>query len=121
MLALSRNKGIVTEGDPLAYVMAPPPNESDEQKQARLAAEAEAKRISDAIDEEIQRQAKAEKSARRPVKILLLGACPTAPADTPRAQRVCRIQARANPVRALTASSECFNAELARPKANQRR
>lgn len=75
MLALTRNKGgIVTEGDPLAYVMAPPPNETEEQRQARLAAEAEAKRISDAIDEELQRQAKAEKRAPRPVKILLLGA-----------------------------------------------
>ncbi|KAI0372073.1 G-alpha-domain-containing protein [Pilatotrama ljubarskyi] len=65
---------IVTEGDPLAYVMAPPPNETEEQRQARLAAEAEAKRISDAIDEELQRQAKAEKRGPKPVKILLLGA-----------------------------------------------
>lgn len=68
----SKNK-IVTEGDPLAYLMLPPPNETEEQKQARMAAEAEAKRISDAIDEELQRQAKAEKRAPKPVKILLLG------------------------------------------------
>ncbi|KAI0827068.1 G-alpha-domain-containing protein [Trametes gibbosa] len=64
---------IVTEGDPLAHVMAPPPNETDEERQARLAAEAEAKRISDAIDEELQRQAKAERRGPTPVKILLLG------------------------------------------------
>ncbi|KAH9852509.1 G-alpha-domain-containing protein [Lenzites betulinus] len=64
---------IVTEGDPLAKVMAPPPNESEEERQARLAAEAEAKRISDAIDEELQRQAKAERRGPTPVKILLLG------------------------------------------------
>ncbi|KAI0360554.1 G-alpha-domain-containing protein [Trametes cingulata] len=69
----SKNK-IVTEGDPLAYVMAPPPNETEEQREARVAAEAEAKRISDAIDEELQRQAKAEKRGPKPVKILLLGA-----------------------------------------------
>lgn len=62
-----------SDGDPLAYVMQPPPNETEEQRQARLAAEAEAKRISDAIDEELQRQAKAEKRAPKPVKILLLG------------------------------------------------
>ncbi|KAJ2968776.1 hypothetical protein NUW54_g13120 [Trametes sanguinea] len=55
-----KNSKIVTEGDPLAWVMAPPPNETEEQRQARIAAEAEAKRISDAIDEELQRQAKAE-------------------------------------------------------------
>ncbi|OJT02797.1 Guanine nucleotide-binding protein alpha-4 subunit [Trametes pubescens] len=64
---------IVTEGDPLAWVMAPPPNESEEQRAARLAAEAEAKRISDAIDDELQRQAKQEKRGPKPVKILLLG------------------------------------------------
>ncbi|KAI0674434.1 G-alpha-domain-containing protein [Trametes maxima] len=64
---------IVTEGDPLARVMAPPPNETEEQREARVAAEAEAKKISDAIDEELQRQAKAEKRGPKPVKILLLG------------------------------------------------
>ncbi|EIW55448.1 G-alpha-domain-containing protein [Trametes versicolor FP-101664 SS1] len=64
---------IVTEGDPLAWVMAPPPNESEEQRAGRLAAEAEAKRISDAIDDELQRQAKQEKRGPKPVKILLLG------------------------------------------------
>ncbi|KAH9941235.1 G-alpha-domain-containing protein [Epithele typhae] len=69
----NKAKGIVTDGDPLAYVMAPPPNESEEERQARLAAEAEAKRISDAIDEELQRQAKSERRGPRPVKILLLG------------------------------------------------
>lgn len=69
---VSKSK-IVTDGDPLAYVLAPPPNESEEQRQTRLAAEAEAKRISDAIDEELQRQAKAEKRGPKPIKILLLG------------------------------------------------
>ncbi|PIL27629.1 hypothetical protein GSI_10781 [Ganoderma sinense ZZ0214-1] len=69
---VSKNK-IVTDGDPLAFVLAPPPNETEEQRQIRLAAEAEAKRISDAIDEELQRQAKAEKRGPKPVKILLLG------------------------------------------------
>ncbi len=64
---------IVTEGDPLAYFMLPPPNETEEQRQMRIAAEQEAKRISDAIDEELQRQAKADKRAPKPVKILLLG------------------------------------------------
>ena len=41
-----------------------------------MKAEAEAKRISDAIDEELQRQAKELKRAPKPVKILLLGELP---------------------------------------------
>ena len=69
---VSKNK-VVTDGDPLACVLAPPPNETEEQRQIRLAAEAEAKRISDAIDEELQRQAKAEKRGPKTIKILLLG------------------------------------------------
>ena len=73
----SKNSKIVSEGDPLAYVLAPPPNETEEQRLARLEAEAEAKRISDAIDEELQRQAKELKRAPKPVKILLLGELPT--------------------------------------------
>ena len=60
--------------DPLSRVLAPPPNETLADRDARLHAEAEAKRISDAIDEEIQQQQKAEKKTARPIKILLLGA-----------------------------------------------
>ena len=61
------------DDDPLARVLAPPPNETAEDRQARLRAEAEAKRISDAIDEELQQQRNAERRAARPIKILLLG------------------------------------------------
>ncbi|THG94874.1 hypothetical protein EW026_g6679 [Hermanssonia centrifuga] len=59
--------------DPLSRVLAPPPNETTDDRDARLLAEAEAKRISDAIDEELQQQHKAEKKGARPIKILLLG------------------------------------------------
>ncbi|OBZ77697.1 Guanine nucleotide-binding protein subunit alpha [Grifola frondosa] len=41
--------------------------------QGKGEAELEAKRISDAIDEELQRQAKAEKRGPKPIKLLLLG------------------------------------------------
>ncbi|KAI0938701.1 hypothetical protein AcV5_000320 [Taiwanofungus camphoratus] len=60
-------------GDPLERMLAPPADETQEGRQARLAAEAEAKRISDMIDEEIQRQEKKAKKEPQPVKILLLG------------------------------------------------
>ena len=61
------------DDDPLTRVLSPPPNESPTDRQARLLAEAEAKRISDAIDEEIQQQQKAEKKGLKSIKILLLG------------------------------------------------
>lgn len=65
-----------TDDDPLSKVLAPPPDESPADKEARLLAEAEAKRISDAIDEELQQQARAEKKGPRPMKMLLLGEYP---------------------------------------------
>lgn len=57
--------------DPLAHVFAPPLDESPRDKEHRIRAEQEAKKRSDAIDEEINKQRNARKS--RPVKILLLG------------------------------------------------
>jgi len=57
--------------DPLAYVFAPPPDESQHDKENRVRAEQEAKKRSDAIDEEINKQRNARKN--KPVKILLLG------------------------------------------------
>ena len=61
--------------DPLTLAMAPPPNETEEEKAARLHEEAEAKRISDLIDEELNRQRQAERRGPKPVKLLLLGIC----------------------------------------------
>ena len=58
--------------DPLAHVFAPPPDESEHQRESRICAEEEAKKRSDAIDEEINKQRIARKNSR-PVKILLLG------------------------------------------------
>lgn len=58
--------------DPLDEVLRPPPNETPEQRQIRLTREAEAKRVSMAIDASI----KAERQVRRRkriVRLLLLG------------------------------------------------
>jgi guanine nucleotide-binding protein subunit alpha len=60
--------------DPLTLAIAPPPDETYEQRQIREAAEAEAKRISDEIDEQIRRDREAERRKKKPVKLLLLGA-----------------------------------------------
>ena len=53
-------------------LMKPPPNETPEEREKRLADEAEAQRRSDAIDEEINKQRLAEKRESH-IRILLLG------------------------------------------------
>ncbi|KAH7910974.1 guanine nucleotide binding protein, alpha subunit [Hygrophoropsis aurantiaca] len=63
----------VPEDDPLTRACAPPPNETPTEREIRICAEQEAKRISDAIDEEINRQRIAERKGPKAVKILLLG------------------------------------------------
>ena len=60
--------------DPLTLAMAPPPNETFEQRQIREAAEAEAKRVSDEIDEQIRKERELLRRTKKPVKLLLLGA-----------------------------------------------
>ncbi|KAL4068647.1 guanine nucleotide binding protein, alpha subunit [Scleroderma yunnanense] len=59
--------------DPLAVVTAPPPNETAEEKAAREEREAEARRISDQIDEELRADKAALRKHEETVKILLLG------------------------------------------------
>ena len=59
--------------DPLAKAIAPPENETPQQLHDRLAAEAEAQKRSDAIDEEINRQRSELKKAPKSVRVLLLG------------------------------------------------
>jgi guanine nucleotide-binding protein subunit alpha len=58
----------------LDFALAPPPNESAEEREERLLKEREAKVVSDAIDKEIEAERRAEKKKIKPVKILLLGA-----------------------------------------------
>ncbi|KAI6025557.1 guanine nucleotide binding protein, alpha subunit [Pisolithus marmoratus] len=59
--------------DPLAVVTAPPANETHEQRAAREEREAESRRISDQIDEEIRLHKVNLKEHEQMVKILLLG------------------------------------------------
>ncbi|KAG1729174.1 guanine nucleotide binding protein, alpha subunit [Suillus occidentalis] len=63
----------VSEDDPLTRAIAPPSYESPQERDERLAAEQEAKRVSDAIDEELNRQRISEKKGPKAIKILLLG------------------------------------------------
>jgi guanine nucleotide-binding protein subunit alpha len=69
----SSSGALVLDDDPLAAITAPPHDETPEQRQIREAAEAEAKRISDEIDERLRRERENDKKKKRPVKLLLLG------------------------------------------------
>ncbi|KAJ7189107.1 guanine nucleotide binding protein, alpha subunit [Mycena filopes] len=60
--------------DPLAHALQPPANESPSQRTARVAREAEEKRVSNQIDDALARErAERRKVAKREVKVLLLG------------------------------------------------
>jgi guanine nucleotide-binding protein alpha-1 subunit len=58
--------------DPFDALLRPPPDETEEEKNVRLAQEAEARRISQAIDESI-RQERTRQRKRKIVRVLLLG------------------------------------------------
>jgi hypothetical protein len=61
------------DDDPLTIALAPPPNETPAQREAREKAELQARRVSDDIDEQIRGERAALKKKKRPVKVLLLG------------------------------------------------
>jgi hypothetical protein len=58
--------------DPLAVALRPPENESPDERQRRLHAEEEARRVSDDIDDMIRAERK-ENRLKQEVKVLLLG------------------------------------------------
>jgi hypothetical protein len=59
--------------DPLSRALQPPLNETQEQRAAREAKEADAKRVSDRIDEQIRSEKQANLRNPAPVKVLMLG------------------------------------------------
>jgi len=62
-----------TEPDPFAIFHAPPPNETPGERVARIEKEAEAKRISDQIDDQLKVERLALKKQKYVVRVLLLG------------------------------------------------
>ncbi len=62
-----------SDPDPLAAAIAPPPNETPAARTARLRAEAEARRVSEEIDEQLKAERAARRRQRPCVKVLLLG------------------------------------------------
>ncbi|KAL0573251.1 hypothetical protein V5O48_008698 [Marasmius crinis-equi] len=59
--------------DPLTAALRPPPNETPEQREERIRTEAEAKKISDGIDEMIKQEKAELRKTRADVSVLLLG------------------------------------------------
>ena len=59
--------------DPFAIFHAPPPNETPEELVVREAKEAEARRVSDQIDEQLKMDRIAWKKQKSIVRVLLLG------------------------------------------------
>ncbi|CAL1716309.1 unnamed protein product [Somion occarium] len=59
--------------DPLSAILRPSPTESEQDRQTRLRLEAEAKRVSDRIDEQLNQDRERFKKSKQDVKLLLLG------------------------------------------------
>lgn len=67
---------IATEyGDPIAAILRPPPGESDGDRKLRLQREAEAKRVSDSIDEKIRMDEKLFRKHKEDVKVCMHSSC----------------------------------------------
>ncbi|OBZ78476.1 Guanine nucleotide-binding protein alpha-4 subunit [Grifola frondosa] len=115
-----------SDDDPLTRAIAPPPNESPEDRAARLYAEAEAQRISDEIDEFLKNDRAAWKKHKGLFKLLLLGQSESGKSTTlknfqltfaPQAWRAERASWRAvvqlNLVRSVNAILDVLTHELA--------
>ncbi|KAL0955045.1 hypothetical protein HGRIS_003963 [Hohenbuehelia grisea] len=68
-----RTPSLYSQDDPISAAMKPPSSESDAERTARLHAEAEAKRVSEEIDEELRQERESMKRTKGDVKLLLLG------------------------------------------------
>ncbi|KAG6919184.1 hypothetical protein DXG01_008482 [Tephrocybe rancida] len=68
-----RTPSIYSQDDPLSSVMRPSTSETDQQRRARLLAEAEARYVSEQIDEELRQERERMKKNKGDVKLLLLG------------------------------------------------
>jgi guanine nucleotide-binding protein alpha-1 subunit len=62
-----------TLSDPLAVALLPPPDESPIDREVRLKAEIDAKKVSDSIDDMIRQERIDQKKSKAAVNVLLLG------------------------------------------------
>jgi hypothetical protein len=71
------------QDDSWSAIFKPPQNESHDEKQARIAQQQEAARISREIDDAIEKSRKQLEKRKKAVKVLLLGASPAPPPAPP--------------------------------------
>ncbi|KDQ57357.1 hypothetical protein JAAARDRAFT_35986 [Jaapia argillacea MUCL 33604] len=64
---------VYSADDPLTFFMRPPDSETEEERKIRIQQEEHAKRVSEAIDEEISKARERLKKSKGDVKLLLLG------------------------------------------------
>ncbi|KAI0749464.1 G-protein alpha subunit [Daedaleopsis nitida] len=62
-----------TDADPFSVLLRPPASETEHERVARLQREADAKRISDSIDEEIKADRERLRKTKQDIRLLLLG------------------------------------------------
>ncbi|KAH7911686.1 guanine nucleotide binding protein, alpha subunit [Hygrophoropsis aurantiaca] len=70
---MMRTSSIRSQDDPLSLALRPPPTETDSDRQQRLQHEAEARRISEQIDEDLRVEREKLRKSKSDVKLLLLG------------------------------------------------
>ncbi|KAH9481235.1 Guanine nucleotide-binding protein alpha-4 subunit [Psilocybe cubensis] len=68
-----RSPSLYSQDDPITAAMKPPSTETDSERALRLEAEAEAKRVSEQIDEDLREERERLKKKKSDVKLLLLG------------------------------------------------
>jgi guanine nucleotide-binding protein subunit alpha len=71
MVGLTRRSEDVV--DPLALAIMPPADETPEQRAMREMKEAEARRVSELIDEQLKLEKQANQRKKTPVRVLMLG------------------------------------------------
>ncbi|KAI0272166.1 G-alpha-domain-containing protein [Russula aff. rugulosa BPL654] len=73
MLHARRPPSVYSQEDPLSSAIRPPDAETELERRARLQREAEAKRISDVIDEQLKADRRIYEKSKQDVRLLLLG------------------------------------------------
>lgn len=70
---LLRTQSLHSQDDPLALALLPPPAETESDRQIRLKQEAEARRVSERIDEELKAERKKLERSKDDVKVCPCG------------------------------------------------
>jgi len=67
-----RSPSLYSQDDPITAAMKPPPTETDSEREARLEFEAEARRVSEQIDEDLREERERLRRRKGDVKVSML-------------------------------------------------